>query len=168
MVRLGRVQRIEADQIVLDQGSIPTAPDHLHVDCTAAGLRVAPAKPMFEPDRITLQQIRYCSPTFNAALVAYVEATRDDIDEQNRLCPPNPYPDTAADWIPNLLITMQAVDHWAAEPDIQDWMDRSRLNLLRDMKHHLDDPRMQEALTRYLTNHQPGIAKLQELATAAT
>ena len=42
-------------------------------------------------DRITLQQVRTCQPTFNAALIAYVETSRHDADK-NRLCPPNPYP----------------------------------------------------------------------------
>jgi hypothetical protein len=38
VVRLGHVVRVELDQIILEQGSIPTSPDHLHVHCTASGL----------------------------------------------------------------------------------------------------------------------------------
>jgi len=38
VVRLGHVERIEPDQIFLEQGSIPTTPDHLHVHCAASGL----------------------------------------------------------------------------------------------------------------------------------
>ena len=37
VVRLGHVERIELDEIVLEQGSIPTTPDHLHVHCAAPG-----------------------------------------------------------------------------------------------------------------------------------
>ncbi len=62
------------DRIVLEEGSIPTDGGQVHVDCSAAGLRLAPARPVFADGRITLQQIRTCQPTFNAAPVGYVEA----------------------------------------------------------------------------------------------
>ena len=99
VVRLGRVVRLGADTIELEDGSIPTDHDQIHVDCTAAGLRLGPGRPIFEPDRVTLQQMRRCQPTFNAAVVGYLEASRDDDADKNRLCPPNPYPDAATDWI---------------------------------------------------------------------
>ena len=38
VVRLGHVERIEPDRIVLEHGSIATTPDHLHVHCAASGL----------------------------------------------------------------------------------------------------------------------------------
>ncbi len=38
VVRMGRVRRIEPDSIVLEDGTIPTRPETLHVDCTADGL----------------------------------------------------------------------------------------------------------------------------------
>ena len=38
VVRLGHVERIDRDAITLEQGSIPTSPDHLHVHCASAGL----------------------------------------------------------------------------------------------------------------------------------
>jgi NAD(P)-binding Rossmann-like domain len=99
VVRLGRVVQIAPDRIVLEEGSIPTDGGQVHVDCSAAGLRLAPARPVFADGRITLQQIRTCQPTFNAALIGYVEASRHDDAEKNLLCPPNPYPDAATDWI---------------------------------------------------------------------
>ncbi|MDQ3431201.1 MAG: hypothetical protein M3467_03075 [Actinomycetota bacterium] len=37
-------------------------------------------------------------PCFGAALVGYVEATRSDDEQKNRLCPPTPYGNTLADW----------------------------------------------------------------------
>lgn len=163
VVRLGRVRALEPDRIVLEHGEVPSGPGTLHVDCTAAGLRVAPGRPIFAPDRIVLQQVRYCSPTFNAALVAFIEATRDDLNEQNRLCPPNPYPDAAADWIPNFHVTLQAADAWLAEPDLAAWMEGARLNLLRGMGDHMGEPRMQAALQRYLEHQRPAIARMQEL-----
>ncbi len=49
IVRLGRVRRIEADRIVLEQGEVETGPHVLHVDCTALGLRNAPPRPSSSP-----------------------------------------------------------------------------------------------------------------------
>ena len=77
VVRLGRVRRIETDRIVLEHGETETGTDVLHVDCTALGLNDAPATPIFRPGRIVLQQVRYLSPCFNAALIGFVEAHRD-------------------------------------------------------------------------------------------
>jgi hypothetical protein len=45
-----------------------------------------------------LQQVRHLSPCFNAALIAFVEAHRDEDQDRNRLCPPNPYPSSIEDW----------------------------------------------------------------------
>ena len=37
VVRLGKVRRIERDAIVLDEGTVPTSPRHLHVHCAGRG-----------------------------------------------------------------------------------------------------------------------------------
>src|SRR5262249_6119206 len=52
VVRLGKVQRLGRDSIVLEQGAVPTSPNHLHVHCAAIGLNPAPTVPMFTPGRI--------------------------------------------------------------------------------------------------------------------
>ena len=44
VVRLGHVERIEPDRILLENGSIPTTPDHLHVHCAASGLSDNPPR----------------------------------------------------------------------------------------------------------------------------
>jgi hypothetical protein len=168
VVRQGRVLRIGTDRIVLEDGSIPTDRHQVHVDCTAAGLRVAPNCPIFEPDRITLQQIRPGSPTFNAALIAYVESARDDDADKNRLCPPNPHPSAAVDWISTNYISFGAAAAWSNEPDIRSWLERSRLNLLRGVAEHMTDPRMQAALTRLAANRKPAMEKLEQLLGETT
>ena len=45
VVRQGRVRAIGTDEIVLEAGTIPTDVAQVHVDCTAAGLRVSPDAP---------------------------------------------------------------------------------------------------------------------------
>ena len=167
VVRLGRVRRIEADRIVLDEGEVATGPDVLHVDCTALGLREAPPTPIFQPGRIVLQQVRQNSPAFNAALIAFVEAHRDDDAERNRLCPPNPFPSSIEDW-PRLMSVTWATEHgWLSEPDLSAWVARSRLNLLRALPDHAGEPAVQTALQRYLTNVNPAVQRLRELDGAA-
>lgn len=161
VVRLGRVHRIEGDRIVLERGEVATGPEVLHVDCTARGLRDAPAMPIFGPRRIVLQQVRHGSSTFNAALTGFVEAHRDDDSDRNRLCPPNPYPNTSADWPGMMSRTWRAERRWRGEPDLAAWLSQSRLNLLRALPEHLADPAVQAAVNRYLTHVGPAIERLK-------
>jgi hypothetical protein len=164
VVRQGRVRAVGSEQIVLEEGSIPTDRRQVHVDCTAAGLRVSPGRPIFDKDRITLQQVRSCQPTFNAALVGYLEATREDLREKNRLCPPNPYPDAAIDWLASSSIAWRAQSLWGSDPDLGAWMERSRLNASRGIADHAAEPQMQSALTRYLEYAEPAVQNLDRLA----
>ncbi len=161
VVRLGRVRRIERGQIVLERGTVPTSMGALHVHCASSGLNLAPAVPIFEPGRITLQSVRTGLAPFNAALVAYVDVTRDDLDEKNRLCPPNRQPDKAMDWIRGTLITLTADREWSKEPDIAAWLDRSRLNALRGLSMYGGEPRVQQAMARFVSNVDKATANLR-------
>ena len=163
VVRLGHVRRVEADRIVLEQGEVETGPDVLHVDCTALGLRHAPATPIFEPDRIVLQQVRQNSPCFNAALVGFVEAHWDDDADKNRLCPPNPYARSVEDWPDLMRITWTAEYRWLSEPELAGWIAGSRLNLVRALPDHVGDPAVQTSLQRYITHVGPAIERLTRL-----
>jgi hypothetical protein len=163
VIKLGRVRSIEADRIVLERGETDTGSDVVHVDCTAHGLRSAPAVPVFQPGRIVLQQVRQNSPTFNAALIAFVEAHRDEDAERNRLCPPNPYPSSTDDWPGMSRRTWQVEQRWLGEPDVSEWIAASRLNLLRGLADHAAEPRVQAALERFLTHVGPATERLGEL-----
>ena len=163
VVRLGRVRRIAAGRIVLDRGEAQTDKDTVHVDCTAFGLNNAPAAPIFQPGRIVLQQVRHLSPCFNAALIGFVEAHRDDDPDKNRLCPPNPYPSTVADWPRLMSRTWRTEACWLSEPDVSAWVAQSRLNLLRGIPERMDEPAVQNAVRRYLTYVGPAIQRLREL-----
>lgn len=133
----------------------------LHVDCTARGLRTAPATPIFGPRQIVLQQVRHGSPTFNAALTGFIEAHRDSDSEKNRLCPPNPYPSSTVDWPGMMTRTWRAERRWLGEPDVASWVSQSRLNLLRALPEQLADPVVQSAVNRYLTNVGPATERLE-------
>ncbi len=163
VVRLGRVRRIETDRIVLERGDIPTGPSLLHVDCTALGLNNAPATPIFQPGRIVLQQVRHLSPSFNAALIAFVEAHRDDDADKNRLCPPNPYASSIEDWPRMMSRTWRTEGRWLSEPDLSAWVAASRLNLLRALPDHAAEPSVQAAVKRYLTHVGAAIERLEHV-----
>jgi hypothetical protein len=163
VVRLGRVRRIEADRIVLEHGEIETRPDVLHVDCTALGINSALATPIFQPGRIVLQQVRHLSPCFNAALVGFVEAHRDDDTDKNRLCPPHPYPSSIEDWPRMMRATWTTAERWLGEPDLSAWVAESRLNLLRALPEHAATPSVQQAVKRYLTHLGDAIEQLKQL-----
>jgi hypothetical protein len=164
VVRLGRVRRVEADRIVLERGEIDTSTEVVHVDCSARGLNNAPSTPIFQRGRIILQQVRHLSPSFNAALVGFVEAHRDDDADKNRLCPPNPYPSAIEDWPRMISRTWRTEARWSSEPDLSAWIASSRLNLLGALRDHAAEPLVQTALKRYLTHVSDAIERLKQLA----
>ncbi len=163
VVRLGHVRRIERDQIVLDKGTIPTNPRHLHVHCAAEGLPCRPGLPIFDGNRITLQPIRTGLVPFNASLVAFIEAHRDSDTEKNRLCPPNPYPRMALDWARGTLIQMKADRAWSNEADISAWLERSRLNPTQGLRSRSADPQVQQALQQFAGNVGAGLSRIVQL-----
>jgi hypothetical protein len=163
VVRQGRVAHIAEDRIELETGSVPTDRNQLYVDCTGEGIRRAPARPVFEPNRITVQQVRTCQPTFNAAVIAFVEAARDDEEEKNQLCPPHLYPDSTLDWLSVTAVTQRIQGLWFDQPDLMAWLERSRLNVTRGLIEHAADPQMQSGLARLLANREPAIDNLEKL-----
>jgi hypothetical protein len=163
VVRLGRVRRIEADRILLERGESETSTEVLHIDCTAVGLNNAPAIPIFQPGRVVLQQVRHLSPSFNAALAGFVEAHRDNDVDKNRLCPPNRYPSSIADWPRMMSRTWSTEGRWSSEPDISTWVAESRLNLLRALPDHGAEPSVQAAVKRYRTHVGAAIEQLKRL-----
>ena len=163
VVRLGRTRRIEADRIVLERGETSTSRETLHVDCTALGLANAPPRAIFQPGRIVLQQVRHLSPCLNAALIGFVEAHRDDDTEKNRLCRPNPYPSSIEDWPRMVSRTWRTEGRWLREPDISTWVAGSRLNLLQALPDHAEEPSVQAAMKRCLTNVPAAVERLEQL-----
>ena len=166
VVRSGRLRRLERDAIVLDEATLPTTPGHLHVHCAAPGLNPAPSIPIFATGRITPQPIRTGLIPFNAALVGYVEATRGDLAEKNRLCPPNRLPDTPLDWLRGTLVSNTANHLWSKEPDLRAWLDQARLNPAHGLSERGQDAEVQRASKRFASNVRPALENLQRLLTS--
>lgn len=165
VVRLGRVTSIDAAQIRLERGSIPTGASTLHVDCSAAGIPTHPSVPIFDGDRITLQWVRTCQPAFSAAFIGHVEATYDDEAEKNRLCAPIVPPTVPDDWLRMLRVELANRRSWAEIPAIGDWLAACRLDpVAATIRTRLGvDPEATEHLGRYLANMAPAAARLDEL-----
>jgi hypothetical protein len=149
VVRLGRVLHVGGDRIVLADGEIPTDRGQVHVDCTASGFRWAPAVPIFAPGRITLQSLVGGFTTCYAALVAFIEATRNDDRERNRLTPPVPQVTLPADWVATVRGMLRTSALHGPEPDLAEWADRSRLSLTCGLSQQMDDRQVAGALARW-------------------
>lgn len=165
VIRKGRVRRVGIDALLLDQGTVPTTREELHVDCTAHGLGWAPPRPIFEGDRITPQPTRMGMLPFSAALTGFLETSERDDDEKNRLARPNPLPRTRnrLDWAWSTYLGAVNEAAWGPEEDIQRWLQRSRVNIGRAVRAHLDDERMQAALARVVTHMSGAVANLGRL-----
>jgi hypothetical protein len=164
VVRLGHINHVTRREIVLDHGSVPLAPGSLIVHCAASGLQYPPLVPLWGPDKIRLQTIRVGFPCFNAALAGFVEATRDDDRERNRLCPPNTLPDNAASWARMQVRGTIAAGRFGAEPDIAAWANGCALNPARLEPSQRNDPAVQAAAARLADDVEKGLARMSELA----
>lgn len=164
VVRLGHIQEVTTREIVLDEGVVALEPGSVVVHCAASGLQYPPVVPQWGEDRIRLQTSRAGFPCFNAALAGYVEATRDDDRERNRLCPSNNLPDDPASWARMQVRGTLATRAFGAEPDIAAWADACALNPARIEPHQRHDPEVEAAASRLSQVAGPGLARLADLA----
>ena len=164
VVRLGHIRQVTRREIVFDEGSLPLAPGSLVVHCAASGLQYPPLVPVWGPDKIRLQTIRVGFPCFCAALAGYVEATRDDDRERNRLCPPNTLPDNPGSWAQMQVRGTIAARTYGAEPDIAAWANACALNPARIEPSQRDDPAVQAAGARLSDHVERGLTRMAELA----
>lgn len=168
VVRMGHVTRIEEDQIVLDEGTIPTTPDRLHVHCASAGLGDNPPKAIFADGLITLQVVTRVSLPMSAGAIGFVESTDRTLAEKNALCPPNPWPQTPFGWVRALLTGMATEVGWQQAPDVQAWVDGTRLNLMGALTEVEDRDAVSALQRRFLTALFPALEKYEELKADAS
>lgn len=166
VVRLGHVRRVERGRITLDEGEVAIAKDSLVVHCAASGLKTPPLVPIWSPSTITLQPIRAGFPCFGAALAGYVEATRRDEEEKNRLCPPTPYANSLAGWANMTHLGTRATMSFGAEPDIKAWADGVALNPARVPPEYVRSAELEGTLSRLQSALPEGLTRLAELSQA--
>ena len=164
VVRLGHVRRVEPGRIELAEGDAAVHRDAVVVHCAASGLQYPPLIPIWGDEAITIQPVRAGFPCLAAALIGYVEATRDDDDKKNRICPPSPLSDTPTDWALMQALGGRAALAFTAEPDIKEWADRVALNPARVPPGAAVDGDLAAAAGRFSVALGPGLAALAELA----
>jgi hypothetical protein len=163
VVRLGRIKHVTSREIVLEQGSVPLPAGALVVHCAASGLQYPPMVPIWGADKIRIQTIRAGFPCFNAALAGYVEATRDDDRERNRICPPNTLPDDPWSWARMQVRGTIAARSFGAEPDVAAWANGCALNPVRVEPARRDLPEVKAAAARLAAHVDAGLSRMAEL-----
>ncbi len=163
VVRRGHLEAVGPGRLVFGDGSVKVARDAVVVHCAADGLKYPPLVPVWGPEAITLQPIRSGFPCFGAALVGYVEATRDDDAEKNRLCPPTPYGNSTAEWARMNVLGARASKSFSSEPDIAEWSGRVALNPARIPPGHPGSDALDHARERLAAHAPSGLARLAEL-----
>jgi hypothetical protein len=170
VIRMGRVQSIDAGGMTLDGGSVPMPEGTLYIDCTASAVDPRPTVPMFQDGLITPQLVRVPQPAFSAALVAYVEAHYADDATKNALCNPVPFPHQMADYPRTNVVNMMNQVAWMQDKKLGAWIRDSRLDGFGKVIAQVDpgDEARMAVLGRLRGNAMAAVANLQRLAAAAT
>ena len=163
VVRRGHIRTVDRGKLTFADGSVAVDDDALVVHCAADGLKYSPLVPVWRRQAITLQPVRAGFPCFGAALVGYVEATRDDDAEKNRLCPPSPYGNSMRQWASMTVLGARAAMSFSAQADIKEWSDRVALNPARIPPGHPRSPALDDARRRLASHSPTGLARLADL-----
>ena len=168
IVRLGRVQRIEKDRIVLAQGTVASDPDRLYVDCSASAVERRPIVPIFAGNKITPQMVRTFQPTFSGAFIAHVEAAYQGSlseAEMNELCSVIPMPDQPFHWLTMLAVGMTNQRRWSKNTELRNWIAQSRLDAFSAMASRVKPEETDKLalLQRFSKSAGPAAEKLPQL-----
>ena len=164
VVRRGHIVSVDRGRLTFADGSLGVASDALVVHCAADGLKYPPLVPVWRPDDITLQPIRAGFPCFGAALVGYVEATRNDDGEKNRLCPPSHYGNSMSQWAGMNVLGTRAAMSFSAERDIAEWSNGVALNPSRVPPGYPPSAALASARERLATHTRPALERLAQLS----
>jgi hypothetical protein len=75
--------------------------------------------------------------------------------------------DTPFDWMRHLLTGMRSELEWRDAPDVQAWMESSRLNLMRGLDQSPDKAILADLQNRFLTALFPALEAFQALTANA-
>lgn len=164
VVRLGHIRRVEPTRIELERGDAAIHRNAVVVHCAARGFLYPPLIPIWGDHPITIQPVRAGFPCLAAALIGYVEATREHDAEKNRVCTPSPLADTPTDWALMQTLGGRAALAFNAEPDIKQWADGVALNPARVPPERPVDPALTAATERLRAVASPGMDAMAELA----
>ena len=164
VVRHGHLRSVSRGLLSFADGSsVKVADDAVVVHCAADGLKNPPLVPIWGASDITLQPVRAGFPCFGAAITGYVEATRSDDDEKNRLCPPSRFGNSLAQWAEMNVRGARAAAAFGAEPDIAEWANTVAVNPARILPGY-SSPELDAVRERLAAVTAPGIEALARLA----
>lgn len=164
VIREGRIQRIEPNQIIMDDATLPSDPDTLFVDCSACAVGNSEETTVFAGDTIRLQTVRTVQPVFSAAFIAHIELTRETEEEKNRLCAVVPLPNHATDWVRMQNAFMMNQYNWSQEKDLRAWLRENRLDGYSQLTTGIEEDETEKLaiMKRLRDNAIPSVMKLQE------
>jgi hypothetical protein len=119
------------------------------VHCAAPGLSDNPPRAIFTDDTITLQLVTRVSLTLSGALQGFLETTGRTTEEKYRLCVPTAMPHTPFDYLRVILAGISTEMRWQQAPELQEWVDRSRLNIMSGLGEHDDRATVRELQDRF-------------------
>jgi hypothetical protein len=165
LVRMGRVTRIGTHEITLTGGTIPTSPDHVHVDCSASAIPKQDPKTIFDGRLITPQTVRAYQPAFSASVLAWIEAHYEDDEKKNALATVVPIPDDRLDWLKLTVANALNMRAWSSEPELMKFLATNRLNGFAKLATRLDpqDAEKMALLGRMREAMVPGVMNLVKL-----
>lgn len=167
VVRARRVHRIGRTSMSTDAGETAASARDLYVDCTAAGVPPAAARPVFDGERITIQFVAVGFLPWSAATIGFVESREFTQDEKNRLCPPVVFSGDVAD-LPGLAYTaMQGQVARARHEVVAPWNAASRLNPARALLEHIDEADVADSLTSVIEHTSEALENLRRVAAAS-
>lgn len=169
VVRLGRVQRLEAGAMQLEQGRVAVAPGTVFVDCTASAVAPRPVLPIWHGPRVVLQLLRLPQPAFSAALTAYVEARGGDDVANNRLCASVPFPHRLADYPRAMGASLWNQVQWGQDKALRGWIRDCRLDGFGRLMTGIapDDSEKQAILAKLKAQSMAAMANLPRLMEGA-
>ena len=166
VVRGQRVTHIGTERIDLDGGSIPTSPQHVHVDCSASAIPKQDTKTIFDGEVLTPQTVRAYQPAFSASVIGWIEAHYDDDAIKNELCGVVPIPNDRTDWIGLTIANALNMKRWSEEPELNAWLQTNRLNGFVKLAASVDsnDSETMALLGRMREAMVPGVMNLLKLS----
>lgn len=166
VVRLGRVRRIEAGRVALDDGILDALDDELFIDCSACGIPSRPGFPVFEGEHaIHLQLVRTCAPSFSGAMIAAVETRVEGTDAKNAACRPIPLPSLDTSWLQMWALSLANRQRWAKHERLMEWLADSRLDYGTKVRELLP-PALLDRYQKALRAAAPKIPQLLEAANS--
>lgn len=166
VVRHGHVRRVEPGRVICAHGEATIDRGAVVVHCAASGLQYPPTIPIWGSDAIVLQSVG-TGPVFGAAVAGYLEATRDDDAEKNRLCPPQPFMNTPADWPRFIVWGTRSSAAMMTQPDVKQWAQGTSLYRSRVPAERANDPDVVSALARARAAIEAGLPRLAQLGGMA-